>query len=245
MIYYFTGTGNSEWVARRLAESTNDAVKSMADMVKAKETPEPIGEHDVLGIVFPVYAWSTPKYVTDFIKRIKVHKKAFVYAVATCESETGFAFAWLRPHVHINSRYSVIMPNNYVIWGYGTNNEAYHRRVIENAKVALRPIAESVLARRGENKVPFTAIPLLKSFVIAPLFRLSRSDRRFYADGNCIGCGKCEAVCPISDIRMENGKPVWRHKKCMHCCACINRCPVSAIQYGNATRNSGRYVFPD
>lgn len=245
MIYYFSGTGNSEWVARQLAEKTHDTARSMADMVKAHIVPPPIGENDVLGIVFPVYAWSAPKYVTDFVKRIKVHKKAFVFAVATCESETGFAFAWLRPYIRIHSRYSVVMPNNYVVWGYGTNNKAYHRRVIENARAALGPIAGSILARRKESKVSFTALPLLKSFVIAPLFRLSRSDRRFYADDKCIGCGKCEAVCPISDIRLVNGRPVWQHKKCMQCCACINRCPVKAIQYGNATQNSGRYVFPD
>jgi hypothetical protein len=111
---------------------------------EGKETPAPIGEHNVLGIVFPIYAWSTPKYVTDFVKRIKVHKKAFVFAVATCESETGLAFAWLRPFVRIDSRYTVIMPNNYVVWGYGANNEAYHRNVIENARLALGPIGESI-----------------------------------------------------------------------------------------------------
>lgn len=51
--------------------------------------------------------------------------------------------------------------------------------------------------------------------------------------------------CPISDIRLKNGKPIWLRRKCMQCCACINRCPVSAIQYGTSTRNGGRYVFPD
>lgn len=243
MIYYFSGTGNSEWIARQLADKTHDTAKSIVDMVKTNESPMAIGEQDVVGIVFPVYAWSVPKYVTDFIKRITIHKKAFVYAVATCESEAGLAFTWLMPYVRVHSCYSVIMPNNFVIWGFGKNREAYHRRLIENARVALSPIADGVLARRKEYKVPFIVFPFLKSFVIAPLFRLSRSDRGFYADDNCISCGRCQTVCPISDIRLENGKPIWLHKKCMQCCACINRCPARAIQYGNATRNSGRYFF--
>lgn len=244
MIYYFSATGNSEWVARQLAERTQDTAKSMADLVKAKEAPAPIGEHDVLGIVFPVHAWSTPKYVTHFVKRIKVHRKAFVFAVATCESETGLAFLWLRPFVRFDSCYTVNMPNNFVVWGSAANREAYYRRVVEEAGAALDPIADSIIARKKEHKSTPGAFPLLKSFVIAPLFRLSRSDRRFYADDTCISCGKCAAVCPISDIRLENGKPVWQHKRCMQCCACINRCPVKAIQYGNATQGGGRYVFP-
>lgn len=245
MIYYFSGTGNSKWAAKRLAQKTNDIARSMVDMVKAKEAPAPVDEHDVLGIVFPIYAWSTPKYVTDFVKRIKVHKKAFVYAVATCESETGFAFAWLKRHVHLNSCYSVMMPNNYILMGLGVENEASQHRKIAEARMELETIGDNILARREENKIFPGAMPFLNSFIIAPLFRLSRSDRKFYADKKCIGCGKCEDVCPISDIRLENGKPVWQHKKCMQCCACINRCPVRAIQYGNATQNSGRYVFPD
>lgn len=245
MIYYFSGTGNSEWIARQLAEKTHDTVKSMTDMVKANQSPPPVGEQEVLGIVFPIYAWSTPKYVMDFAKRIKVHKKAFVFAVATCESETGLAFSWLRPYIRIDSCYTVVMPNNFVVWGYGTNYESYHRRIIAASREKLGPMAEHILARKKDHKSTPGALPLLKSFIIAPLFRLSRSDRRFYADDKCVGCGKCEAVCPISDIRLVNGRPVWQHKKCMQCCACINRCPVRAIQYGNATLNNGRYVFHD
>ncbi len=71
MIYYFSATGNSEWVARQLVGRTQDTARSMADLVKAKETPALIGEHDVLGIVFPIHAWSTLKYVTHFVKRIE------------------------------------------------------------------------------------------------------------------------------------------------------------------------------
>ncbi len=245
MIYYFSGTGNSEWVARQLAEKTNDTAKSMVDMVKAKEMPASIGEHDILGIIFPVYAWSTPKYVTDFVKQIKLHKRAFVYAVATCESETGFAFAWLKRYIHVNSCYSVMMPNNHILMGFGTESDATQQHKITAAKITLKAIGNSILARQQENRILPGAMPFLNSFVVAPLFRLSRSDRGFHTDNNCIGCGRCEAVCPISDIRLENGRPVWQHKKCMQCCACINRCPVRAIQYGNTTQNSGRYVFHD
>lgn len=156
-----------------------------------------------------------------------------MFAVATCESEVGMAFTWLKPYVHIDSSYTVNMPNNFVMRGYGTNRESDYRRIIADAEKNLKPIAEHIIARKKEHKSSPEVLRLLKSFVIAPLFRLSRSDRRFYADHNCVGCGKCEAICPISDIFIDKGRPVWLHKKCMQCCACINRCPVKAIQYGN------------
>lgn len=56
MVYYFSGTGNSEWVARQLAENTNDIAVSMVEMVKTNQTPTPIGKRMYLESYFP----STP-----------------------------------------------------------------------------------------------------------------------------------------------------------------------------------------
>ncbi|WP_446897068.1 EFR1 family ferrodoxin [Clostridium sp. LBM24168] len=167
-----------------------------------------------------------------------------MYAVATCESETGFAFTWLKRHIRVDSCYSVRMPNNYVLLGFDIENEISQRRKIAAAKIELETIGDSILGRQKEKRILPGPLPLLTSFVIAPIFPLSRSYRKFHADGKCIGCGKCEAVCLISDIRMDKGRPAWQHKRCMQCCACINRCPVKAIQYGDVTQNSGRYIFP-
>lgn len=58
MVYYFSATGNSEWAANRLAGKTNDTAVSIAEMVKSNKMPAPISENEVLGTVFPVYAWS-------------------------------------------------------------------------------------------------------------------------------------------------------------------------------------------
>ncbi len=31
----------------------------------------------------------------------------------------------------------------------------------------------------------------------------------FRATDACIGCGKCVELCPLNNIHLENGKPVW------------------------------------
>ena len=48
MIYCFSGTGNSQWVADKLKGLLED-------------------EQDVFGMVFPVYAWGIPKVVGEYI----------------------------------------------------------------------------------------------------------------------------------------------------------------------------------
>ena len=52
----------------------------------------------------------------------------------------------------------------------------------------------------------------------------------FRATDACIECGKCVERCPLNNIRLENGKPVWG-KHCTHCMACICDCPKEAIEY--------------
>ncbi|MBN2551752.1 MAG: 4Fe-4S ferredoxin [Spirochaetales bacterium] len=54
--------------------------------------------------------------------------------------------------------------------------------------------------------------------------------------GRCIGCGKCDSVCPMS-IRIREraleGQPVV-DLRCVGCCHCVDACPVHALEYSTA-----------
>lgn len=41
----------------------------------------------------------------------------------------------------------------------------------------------------------------------------------------CVGCGRCEAVCPVGALHLENGKMHWNAALCCGCDACIKACP--------------------
>lgn len=59
---------------------------------------------------------------------------------------------------------------------------------------------------------------------------------------SCVGCGKCEKLCPLNNVELVDKKPVW-HDRCTHCMACIGNCPVNAIQYGDITKDKEPYNF--
>ena len=47
----------------------------------------------------------------------------------------------------------------------------------------------------------------------------------------CIGCGSCEAECPVSAITAnDEGKYVIAPELCIECGACAGVCPVDAPQ---------------
>ena len=46
---------------------------------------------------------------------------------------------------------------------------------------------------------------------------------------NCVGCGSCTDACPVSAIKLEDGKAAVTEGECIECGACVGTCPVEAI----------------
>ena len=240
MIFYFSATGNSQWVAQQLAKLTDDRAESITALMKSGRIPD-ISGCKLIGIVFPVHAWGPPGIVAEFAAAIRPDKDAFIYAAATCGSETGYAFEILGRYLNIASCYSVRMPNNYIIT-YDVNPPALVREKMRRAPDTLQRIAQGVAARRHEDLAARGALSFSRSMANYEDFQKNLNDRPFFAETGCTGCGVCAQVCPLENISLEKDRPVW-HGKCMMCMACINHCPVKAIQYGRYTQSKGRYLF--
>ena len=57
MILYFSATGNSKYVAERIAKATNDECIFILDIMKDEKCFLSIKENENVGIVSPTYAW--------------------------------------------------------------------------------------------------------------------------------------------------------------------------------------------
>ncbi|WP_317422951.1 flavodoxin domain-containing protein [uncultured Acidaminococcus sp.] len=80
MIYYFSTTGNSLALARKLAAALGDGICSVT------RTREKTLEGPAVGLVFPVYYGDVPANVQDFVRSHAFPEGAYVYALATCGS---------------------------------------------------------------------------------------------------------------------------------------------------------------
>lgn len=82
--------------------------------------------------------------------------------------------------------------------------------------------------------------PFTKSYLLRPLFNaFLMSPKPFHATEACIGCKKCEKVCPVGNITVTD-RPVWGGN-CTQCLACYHVCPVHAVEYGKMTGKKGQY----
>lgn len=82
----------------------------------------------------------------------------------------------------------------------------------------------------GKTDMPFMECPKLM-------------DNSFNYDHKCNGCGICTKICPVGNIEIENGRPIWLHR-CQQCFACLQWCPKEAVQFGTKTSNCLRYHHP-
>ena len=94
MILYFTGTGNSRYIATRISEAWGDELLSMNDRIKAGDTL-PVASGERLVIVTPTYAWRIPRIVWDWLAETDFPCGAQAWFVMTCGSEIGHAAAYL------------------------------------------------------------------------------------------------------------------------------------------------------
>ena len=238
MIFYFSGTGNSRWVAEQLAQLTGD---ESCDITALTEVPE-IQNEKQIGFVFPVYAWGAPEPVVTFAKKLKA-TNGFTFGVCTCGSEAGLAMKHFSAIYPLDSSYSLVMPNNYII-GSDTDEEEVILKKIHTARRELQRISEEILQRKKAYRVQEGVMARLKSGIVNFGFnRFARRTDPFSVTESCNSCGLCAKDCPASSITLaDGGLPVWG-KECCQCLRCINRCPRQAIQYGKSTAGRQRYTI--
>lgn len=246
MIFYFSGTGNSQLAAMQIAEAIGDEIISIHDALKEQKKRT---YHAASPLVFvaPTYAWRIPKVVEQWIRGNRFAGSSDAYFVLTCGSgcadaatyakklceETGLNFCGLA---------SVIMPENYIAM-FPVPDKKACKTIMEKARPQIAALAGQI--QRGEHfpDIPMSVGSKLLSGPVNVLFYpLFVHDQGFHVSGNCISCGKCAQRCPLNNITLTNGKPVW-NGSCTHCMACIGGCPVEAIDYKTKSRGRNRYYI--
>ena len=255
-IYYFSGTGNSLFVARSLSEKLGGTLIPIVPLLK-KDTVETNAE--VIGLVFPIYDFKAPPIIQSFAKKFSKLDAKYVFAVATYGFMPMKAMKKLEKSIQsiggkLSGGFVVSTPNNGIITETITAKRENKMRKDCNAKI--EKINDYVAAKK-EGKLETTNI--LTNLILNGLFIKATpkllglgkevalrgwKSFAFAADSKCTGCGVCVQVCPFNNITLADGKPSWG-KDCITCFACLQWCPKAAIQAGRITVKQKRYHHPD
>ena len=246
MILYFSGTGNSKFVAQRIAVALGDKILNLNDRIKASDTSlVETGERVI--IVTPTYAWRIPRVVRDWLLRTEPRGAKRAWFVMTCGSEIGNANKYNRnlcaeKAISCMGTAQIVMPENYIaMFSAPQADEA--REIVAKAEPNIDCVIASIQSNQPFAPARNNLYDRFMSGPVNPIFyKFFVKADAFTVSDACIGCGQCAKRCPMNNVTLKDGKPSWG-KNCTHCMACICYCPVSAIEYGKKSVGQPRYHF--
>ena len=225
MIFYFTGTGNSLYVAKEL---DNQPI-SIPQILHRDDLTFTA---DSIGIVCPIYGHEMPAMVKQFIRKA-TFQTDFLYVVLTYGKLHGgaaeIADKFLR-EAGKKADYitTVLMVDNFLP-AFDMNEQVRLNKQVENQIASVR----SAVQRRqhGIQKAAFKDRMTHKMYLKMVKNQPETIWAAYQVNDGCVACGICAKVCPGGCIKLENGKAVHHLENCQACMACVHACPKRAIQF--------------
>ena len=262
-ILYFSGTGNTHYVAGYLARRLEHLPIEITVRSIEQSPAGAIPEFDLLTIGFPVYAVDSPIFFQDYLRHLPLGegRGAFVFC-----TQGVFAGGAVRRNLQrlVSQGYiplggvSVTMPGNgglvFVskdsrIAQQALNKDFDHLkgadRLARRIEEVFQGMSAGQPARDYQVQAPrYIDRSLIERLRPAAFERFTASvKRRFYAGERCNRCLLCVQICPAHNIRLEDGR-IQFADQCYLCLRCINQCPQEAIQIGGLTGGKFRWRGP-
>ena len=228
-ILYFSATGNSLYIAKRLGGE----LLSMPELHR-NGVYEITG--DTAGIVCPVYGFSLPNLVKDYLEKAVIRAE-YIFSIMTFGNVSLAALSHMKKLLekrgakpdYLNE---IKMVDNYLPLFDSAAQRGIHRD--ENIESKINEITHDI--QEQKHFAPgHTAFQKFISGGTAALWgnkrAMNRRDKDFTVNDACNACGTCRAVCPAGNIAGTK-KPLYRHT-CEFCLACIHLCPKNAIHLKN------------
>lgn len=245
-IYYFSATGNSLEITRKIANELGDCIiRSMAEQMPS----EPVGGSDEsIGFVFPVFYNGLPRLVKRFVEKLDILPGTRCFAITNSGGTRANPLGMLEDiliekGIRLSYADEVKMPGNFIVSHQVPAPEKV-QKLIEDAAGKVDKAAKEII---GGVEQPVKRKAELWSEIINHRYlykNINQWDEKFVTTGKCTGCGLCTEVCPVENIKTVDRRPVWQHS-CERCLACIHWCPCEAIEYGNQTIGRRRYRNPN
>ncbi|HYH02863.1 MAG TPA: EFR1 family ferrodoxin [Bacillota bacterium] len=245
IIYYFSATGNSLSVAKKLQQRLPDCQLVPVASLSDQTTIQP--EQENVGFVFPLYYLGLPMIIRNFVTKLQLKDSTYLFAVITRGNKlAGGALHQLDRLLRLNGQklqagFYITLPDNYTPV-LNLPNIKEQETQFQKSETKVTQIAEQILARKSliEGALFSCFHPVMNPGWVK---RVKTTDRDFKATTSCNGCGVCVQICPVDNIQLNANQPLWQHH-CEECLACLHACPQKAINKGGSSKKP-QYRHPD
>jgi ferredoxin/flavodoxin len=263
LLLYFSGTGNTDYVARYLAHKLDHPLVRTELRTIEQQPPETLSDFDLLAVGFPVYAADAPLFFQEYFQRLPSGEGRGAFVFCTKGAWAGGAVQHnlqrlaARGYVPLGGG-SIAMPGTDGLSMIGKDSWLARKalekdydhlqdadRLALKMSVALSALLDERPAAALRVSLPSHAGTALTDRVWAYLYRATENwaRARLHADGQCEGCGLCARICPVGNVALHEGRPHFADR-CVLCLRCLHACPQEAIQIGKLTVDKFRWKGP-
>ena len=230
---YFSGTGNSKYIAKLFSRNMNAACHSIEDDIDFDAL---VASNDTIAFCYPIYGSRVPRIMREFVgKHMKSleSKKIIIFCTQWLFSGDGArVFTELFPRGYMDVIYAehFSMPNNIsnmaiLPMASDKSMRKYAHKSQRKIQAVCNDIKAGKVKRRGFNVIS-RFLGLFQGLFVPVLEDIGKNKVRI--TDSCTKCGVCVAVCPMKNFTIENSKVTHKHN-CTMCYRCINKCPNGAI----------------
>lgn len=234
-LYYFSGTGNTYLVVKKMKE-TFEKCGIEANMYKIEDSkPEEINLGHTIGLGFPIAELSTYEFVWDFINALPQANGTKIFMVDTLGGVSGGIVGPVKKIVEKKGYQpigacEIVMPPNVF---YIQEEDICKKKVKKGLKKAEKYTKALIKGKAKWKKDP----GLYKAIYYTSMIGLKITETNlnqkllhFNPDKEkCNKCGTCVELCPIDNIRMDEGEYPENLMHCQYCLRCVSFCPKKAI----------------
>lgn len=231
MIFYFSGTGNSRYIAQQFAARMGMACHSIEETLDFDRF---ISAAETIGFCYPIYGGCVPRIMREFAavhKNALAGKRLILFCTQMMFSGDGArAFTDLLPGSAGRVLYAehFNMPNNICNFWLFPIREGERRRKQKAADKKLErvcaDIRQGVIKKRGFCRASHW-LGLSQSASFPAVEEKKRGS--FRADEDCNRCGLCVRQCPVKNLVLTP-TGVRHNNNCILCYRCVNICPQKA-----------------
>ncbi|MGM9531698.1 EFR1 family ferrodoxin [Intestinibacter sp.] len=248
IILYFTGTGNTLHVAKKIALGISDNIEDTTLLrITANMKNIDFSKYDRIGIFSPAYMGGLPLMVKEFLEKVNIPNEAYVYSVVTCGGMEAATLSQIKKILSekgntVSASFTFTYPSNNQT-SYAPSTEEQSREIIKKTNCEIEK-AIDIIKLKQKNSYKSNPVMEMLAKAAGATFKPRTSDKEFWVEDTCTSCGLCAKVCPADNIKLIDGSPQWQHH-CERCTACLQLCPKQAIQFKENTKKWGRYCNPE
>ena len=249
LMLYFSGTGNSKYIAQRFCEKMNAVCHSIEETVDFSAL---ITADNTIAFCYPIYGSCVPRIMREFVtqyralltdKRLIVFCTQMLFSGDGARALTDLLTEDAKERVLYAEHFN--MPNNLVNFAlFRVKNGEENKSTLKKADQKIDRVCADL--QKGKRVLRgFSAgsrlLGMTQSKAFPAMEDAYRNDAR--TDADCISCGLCGEICPMHNLTLTDGK-IEQSGNCTLCYRCVNACPKQAITVGMHAKPKKQYDGP-